>query len=677
MATISSAGIGSGLDVNGIVSQLMTLERQPLTALARSEAGLQAKLSAYGTLKGALSAVQSSISDLKNISKFNTPKASVGDASIMAVSATSIAVEGSYAVEVKQLASAQKLASKAFADITTTVGTGTLSIQVGSGAAQNIAIGVGQSSLAGIRDAINEAKVGVQATLLNDGTGYRLALTAQSTGTANGIKLTISGDGDALDLDDAGLSQLAYDAAGSPGNGKNLTETVAAQDAILKVDGIDNITKASNTVTDVIQGVTLNLQQASAADTSTVVSVTRDSATVKAAAEGFVKAYNDLDKIVKDLTFYNPETRERGALQGDNSVHRLLSQVRSSLTRPLPGLSGAYNLLSQVGIGFDIDGKLALDGTKFQEALDNNFYDIGGLFATQGRAEDSLLRYVSATSNTVAGTYDVRIDALATQGKLTGTGTAALADSVTAGTFDTPFVIDANNDTFSVKVDGVQSATVTLTQNTYTTAAELAAEIQAKINGDSALKDAGIAVAVSFETAADRLVLLSNGYGTTSAVEITVVDTNTATALGWSVGAGIAGTNVAGSINGVAAVGDGRLLTAGTSSPASGLSLEVTGGALGARGTASYSHGHAHQLDKLLDNLLAATGPIASRTEGLNSSVEDINDRREVLERRLIDIEQRFRQQFIALDQLLSQMRATSDYLTQQLSNLPTVGSGG
>ena len=689
MASITSAGIGSGLDINGLINQIMTFESRPLVSLDRKEAGYQARLSAYGSVKGAVSAFQSAMLSLSSPARFQGLRAASADSTIYTASATSAAAPGSYAVEVKQLAQAQKLASKAFTNTTDTVGTGTLTIQFGtwSGgvftanatkASQTVTIGSGNSSLAGIRDAINAAKVGVTAAILNDGTGNRLVLTSGESGAANGLKITVADTSDASNTDDAGLSQLAHDPAGSLGNGKNLTETVAAQNALLKVDGIDNISKSSNTVTDVVQGVTLTLLKQSTANTSTALTVSRDTASVKSAVEGFAKAYNDVNKTIRDLTAYDAKTRQGAILQGDSSVLSILSQVRSQLTTNLAGVSGTYTQLSQIGVAFQTDGSLAVDGTKLQTALDSNFNEIAGLFVNLGRPSDSLVSYVSATGATKPGAYSVNVTQLATRGLLNGTNTAALDDTNDDGTFDTAVAITADNDTFSVKVDGIQAGTITLAQGNYTTTAALAAEIQSKINGDSALKAAGVTVTASFDNAAgagaDRLALTSDRYGSASKVEITAIDTTTATTLGFAAGSGTDGVDVAGSIAGTAATGSGRALTGATGTVTEGLKLEILGGATGDRGSVNYSQGYAYLLDKLAGQILGSNGAITSRTDGLNKSIEDIADRREVLNRRLGETERRLRAQFSALDGLLARLRSTSDSLSRQLASLPTIG---
>lgn len=662
---ISSPGVGSNLDVNSIVSQLMSIERQPLTSLDRKEAGYQARLSAYGTLKGALSSFQSSVRALSDISKFQTVKASSADTTVLGASASIIAVPGTYSVEVTKLAQSQKMVATGQASTTAAIGTGTLSFDFGtiSGGTFNsvtgkytgatytsngagiktVTIDASNNSLAGIRDAINNAKIGVSATIVNDGgaSPYRLALTSTSIGKTNSIKITGG---------DAGLSALlGHDPANDAG--QNLSETATAQNAELKVDGV-SVSKTSNSISDVIQGVTLNLLKTNVG-TPTVITTTRDTASVTSAVNTFVKAYNDINKTLGDLSAYDVATQQAAILQGDSSVSSIRSQLRNTLTSTLAGIGGSYTTLSQIGIAFQKDGTLAVDSTKLQSAIDSNFNDIASLFAATGKASDSLVNYASATANTKPGAYALTVSQLATQGNVVG--------SVAAG-----LIIDGTNDSLSMTVDGV-TATVTLTAGTYTAAA-LATEVQSKINGSSVFSGAGISVAIT--QTGGTMTLTSNRYG--SASNVSVAGIGAASLLGGAP-TGTIGADVVGTINGVTATGSGQYLTAVSGNAAEGLKVLVSGGVLGSRGTVNYSQGYAYKLDKLADSLLSSNGPISSRTDGINQTIKDINNRREVLNRRMATIEKRYRAQFSALDVMIGNMTKTSNFLTQQLANLPKI----
>lgn len=658
---LSSAGIGSNLDVNGIVNQLMSLEQQPILKLSAKEANYQAKLTAYGSVKGALSSFQGSLSALSGSSSFQSTKATPSDSTVLSASSVSTATPGNYSIQVTTLAKSQKLASTGFTNLTDSFGSGTITLEFGtynSGAdtfdlnaakaAKTITIDSAHSSLSGVRDAINAASPGVTASIVNDGVnGYKLVLTSNDTGLANSLRISVV-DSDLNNTDAAGLSRLVYSpvTAGT----KNLTQTQAAVNATLTVDGIA-ISKASNTISDAIQGVTMTLLKDGGVTTS--LSVARDTSAVSASVNKFVKAYNDLNKTLTDLTAYDAKNKQSATLTGDSAVRQIQNQIRNTLNAPIAGSSGAYSGLSQIGVAFAKDGTLAVDATKLQNALSTNATDVAQLFATMGRATDSQISYTSASANTPAGNYSVYVSSLATQG------------IYTAGATVSSLIVGATNNTLSLVVDGFGSGTVTLTQGAAYTGASLAAEMQSKINGDSALSAAGVSVTVTY--ANNRFSIASNRYGSTSNVIVSGVGTTTAATLGISAASGVVGADAAGSIGGSAATGSGQYLTASNE-----LKILVSGGtAPGDRGSVSYSSGYASQLSTLMTGFLANNGILAASTTGIDTSIKDIGRRREVLSRRLVDVEARYRAQFSALDVMIGKMNQTSNYLTQQLANLP------
>jgi flagellar hook-associated protein 2 len=663
---ITAPGAGSTLDVNGIVSQLMAVERRPLDLLAQREADYQAKLSAFGTLKGALSAFQSAMQGLSDPAKFPAVKAGTADDSILNVTANGKgkAVPGSYSVEVQQLAQQQKVRSDGFSSLSSVVGSGTLTIQYGtydSGnntfslnsakAAQTITVDPSNSTLAGVRDAINAANAGVSATIINDGASNRLVLTAKDTGAANSLRITVS-DGDGTNLDSSGLSQLAFDPTATTGSGRNLTQVQAAQDAKLQIDGI-GVSKPSNTITDAIEGLTLNLLKTNTGSPTTL-DVARDSAGVKTSVETFVRAFNSINQTLKDLGGYNSATKKGGILQGDSTALSIQRGIRSALTTAVGQIAGGFTSLSQIGVAFQKDGTLALDSTKLQAAMDSGFDQIGGLFAMRGTSSDSLISYDSASDKTVAGNYALAVTQLATRASLAASQAAGL--TIVAGV----------NDQLDVSVDGV-AASVTLAAGTYGSADSLAAEVQSKLNGAAALTMASVSVVVS--QSAGVLSITSTQYGSNSSVSLN--GGNGATNLMGAAPASTAGVDVAGNINGVAAIGSGQILTAGAAQPAEGLRLAINGGPLGARGTVNFSRGYADQLNKLATNLLATDGIIAGRVDGINTSIKDIDRRQDDFNQRLTAVEARYRAQFSALDTMLSSLNQTSQFLQQQLATLP------
>lgn len=849
---ISAPGLGSNLDVNAIVSQLMAVETRPLSRLATKEAGFQAKLTALGSLKGSLSAFQTALDGLNSMSKFQAMSGTSGDAKIAKISTSSDAAAGSYTVNISQLAKSQALVSQGQATSTATIGTGaatTLNFEFGaieggshistgarlatstaaagipanaltingtvistdstvnsarllaerinlsaaatgvtasaeaaesgslgsfttiggagnysltvggvsiiSGAAagtdaqamdaalasatgslnaagitvtgsavqgdlsftradgSNIVIqesgagasggftatvGIGKTvthtssisltsaaainvggsnpalagltagvqpntysgasfiqnadiasgtvtidssnnTLQGIRDAINKAGLGITASIVSDGSAspHRLILTSTKTGASSSMKISVDGDAAISNL-------LAYDPAGT----QQLKQTGAAQDTLFSVNGVP-MRSDKHEITNAIQGVTLT---AVAAGTTTV-NVSRDTASITSSVNAFVKAYNDVNKTLKDLTAYNPETRQASALTGDSTARAIQTNIRKLLGVNVPGAAGSFTNLSEIGVSFQTDGTLSVDSSKLQKAITDNVDGIGALFATMGRSTDSLVRYKSSSSATKPGNYEVFVTSLATQGKTVGSSPAAL--SISQGV----------NDQMTVVINGV-TASITLTAGSYS-AESLASHLQAVINGNETLSAAGAAVVVKSESGV--LTVTSGTYGASSKVSLSG---NAADALLGNGRTETEGTDVAGTIGGVAALGAGQDLIGATGSATEGLRMTITGGAENSkRGTISFSYGYAQQLSGLLGNYIGSTGPLTERTTGLNNSIKDLGKQREAINQQLQLIEKRYRAQFAALDKMMSSMSQTSNYLAQQLANLP------
>ena len=656
---LASPGIGSGLDVNGIVNQLMALERRPLTSLDNKEIKQQTQLSAFGSLKGAISSFQNSLSALANPTRYAAMTASLGDTTLANVSATSATAKGSHSVEVQTLAQSQKLKSINFVDTNTIVGSGKITIQYGTynggtftinpdKASQSISISPNNSSLVGIRDTINSANAGITASIVNDGTGNRLVIASKDTGLSNALKITTIDD-DANNNNTTGLSQLVYDA--STGGTTNLAETVAANNATLVIDGIP-ISKASNKITDALEGVTLDLLKTNPGSTTTL-NVSLDTGSIEDAVSSFVKAFNDINQTITDLSKYDAAAKQASILTGDSTVRTIQTKIRSAMSDPLTTAGGGLSMLSEIGISFQTDGTLKFDPGKLSNVLSDPTKDISTLFASIGKTTDSQVSYVSSSSETINGNYFLNISQIATQGTAIGSTIAAL--TINSGI----------NDTLDLTIDGVNTSII-LAAGTYT-ANSLAAEIQSKINGESTISSAGIKVTVS--ESAGKLTITSDRYGSASNISInggsskldlfgTPIETS--------------GTDIAGTINGITAIGSGQTLTGAANS--SGLVLKITGGNTGNRGNIDFAHGFAAKLDKLVEEILDSR-LIDNRVDGINSSINDIDSQREALNRRLVDVEKRIRAQFTALDSMIAGMTQTSNFLQQQLPRLPSIGN--
>lgn len=658
---ISAPGIGSGLDVNGIVSQLMAAERQPLASMTKQEAAYTQKLSAFGQLRGALAGFQAALQGLSR-DKFQMLSATSSDTQVLTASATAKATPASYQIEVQQLAQQHKLASAGYASIDDSVGSGKLSIQFGNydsagntftanadKATKTITIDPANSTLAGVRDAINAANAGVTATLVNDGgaAGNRLVLTSADSGAANSLKISVADD-DGNGLDAGGLSALAYDPTAAAGSGKNLGQKADALDALLKIDGIA-VKQSTNTVKNAIDGVTLNLVKANIGETLTL-NVSRDAKAVTGAVEAFVKAYNSAAATLKSLTAFNGPGARNGVLLGDSTARGIQTQMRSLLNTSVDS-GGELTTLSQIGVSFGKDGTLSLDAAKLGSAIDTHFDGIAALFAKAGKTSDSLVSYGTSTDKTQPGTYAVSVSQLATRGSTVGSQAADL--TVTAGV----------NDQLDLTLDG-KAISITLGAATYASADALAAEIQSKIGGA-----AGSSGSVLVSHSGGVLSIVSARYG--SASQAAVTGGNAMDSLLGASPLTSAGVDAAGSINGIPATGNGQTLTGAVGNSSEGLALRIAGGALGARGNIIFSEGYAHQIGRYLETVLGDDGSLKTRTDGLDSNIKRLDQRQEQFEARLVQIEKRYRAQFSALDAMLSSMNSTSNFLTQQLANLP------
>lgn len=374
MPSITSTGVGSGLDVNTIVTSLMALEKRPLTQLQAQAGSLQTRLSAFGTLKSQLAAVGDMAAKLATPASWSTMRVDSGNSAAVSATAAAGAVPARHTVEVSQLAQSQVLASGPFAASTSVVGTGKLMLELGttSGASFTpksgslpvfVTVDAGHNTLAGVRDAINAANAGVTATVVNDASGARLVLRG-ADGAASSVRLTATDD-DGNNTDTAGLSALAYDPAATAGAGCNLTQTQAAQDANFKIDGIA-LTSATNTPSDALEGVTLTLSQVTTAPVSLNVAI--ETMAVRKNVNDFVNAYNGLNALLKQQTQADPSGKATGALQADSTANSVLMQLRDLLHGTVSGL-GSPASLSAAGIELQRDGSLTVNDAKLTPLL--------------------------------------------------------------------------------------------------------------------------------------------------------------------------------------------------------------------------------------------------------------------------------------------------------------------
>ncbi len=690
--SIQSLGIGSGLLTTELVDDLVAAEREAVDLrLDLQQTEFEAEISAFGTVTSAVEILRSATDALKVPSALEGITATSSDPTALTATTSTGAEAGTYSVTINKVAESHSLVSKSYSAITDIIGTGELTFRFGtttfsggnydsfaldtSKNSKTLTIDSSSNTLSTLRTAINNANFGVQASIVNDGTGFRLLLATDDPGLSNSMEILVANDagtglkqfafnstynddvavgaiteGGSLDLsagydfattnanftidvgatvgiavtvtddatqdlgggggtatdsriavqnaldialvgaglaagdvvasidpDDGGLilTTLATGVAETMevtaddgvlglnpnlgvryGTDGSMKQTQAAESAEIVVNGL-TITRDSNQVSEVINGVTLDLKTADAAKTLNL-QMTSDTASIIDKAQTFVDAFNELKVLTDELTVFDLDTGESGLLLGDSTLRSINSRVRNIMNSVVTGIVGSnFRSLSEVGIFTDQNNSflLGLDAAKLTSAIQENPDAIVSLFATNTSATDTLIEVVNTGINSQAGSYAVNLTQLATQGSYNGDTNAAL---------DTNVDIDDDNDTFVVNVNGVTSGTITLTQGNYATGALLAQEIQLRINNDQTISDTGDTVTVSYNAANQRFDFQSSQYGSASSISFSSPDTNTEAELGFGAAVGTVNTglDVKGTINGEAATGSGQLLRA-------------------------------------------------------------------------------------------------------------------
>jgi len=687
MSTITSTGLGSGLQINDIVTAIIDAEKVPAQGLIDRDAKLATQqISAFGSINSALSTFKDSYKDLSKTSSYSAVNISSSDESVLTATAGLGAQTGVFDIEVIEKSQAQSLATAAFASPNDSLGTGTMTIRFGSYATgtfavnadttiKTITIDSSNNTLSTFRDAINEDEDnGITASIINDGSGYRLVMTSDNTGEKFAMEITVSDD-DGDDVDNtSGISRLIYN-----DTNKNVTQSVVAKDAEIVMNGL-TITRDSNEIDSVITGVTLNLLDTKPGE-NIRLNINKDTSTVENQIKGFVENYNILVEQLNSFTKVDSSNGETGVLVGDSTVRSIENQLRGLLNNRLEHLPGSIKSFANLGIFTNRDGTLEINETnsalpKFSEVLKDNIADVADFFTATGTTSDSQVSFVSSNSATQPGTYAVEVSQLATTGTLTG---------LLVNNLD---VSSANeNDTFKVRIDGILSNDILIANKLYASIAELATELQSKINSDATLLDKGVSVIVTED--AGKLKIESSKYGSTSSVAFTEVDTNFLADLGLDVQQGTTGVDVVGKIDGVDAFADGQFLLS-ESGDSKGIKLEVTGGVLGSRGSVSFSEGTTLLMNDLLLSMIdkqisnasgdvnsssvenaPASTLLDSKTDALYKKLEQLDRQDSDLKLKMDKYEARLFKQFNAMDSAVAALNATMGSLTSMLDQLP------
>lgn len=415
--SLSSPGVGSGLDVKAIVDAYVKAEITPLQVRHDKKlSNVNTELSAIGQLKSALSNLQTSLTKLSDLNQFYTMKYSISDPDYIGTNLTPQAIKGTYQIEVQKLAQQQTLASGYIPDLAN-AGSGAITIDFGTynsdktaftvnSAATPVTINIapGNGSLVAIRDAINNSGAGVTAAIVQDNQGSRLTLTSPQTGENYAMKIS------------GGVTALNYD----PTTGVNsMTETINAQNSLVKINGLV-LSQSSNQLKDAISGVTLNLKKA---ELGKIINLTVDDNKdqVTLLINDFMKQYNDSMTFLTNLTGYNSETKQGGVFQGDPQFRNLKLNLNKWATSPFTNNNSNLKTLADLGIITNKQGLLEIKNDKYTKAITNNYKEIGALFAKTASTSDSNIRLNKVSSTVKAGNYDVNLSAFTPGVSMTGT----------------------------------------------------------------------------------------------------------------------------------------------------------------------------------------------------------------------------------------------------------------
>ena len=577
---VNTLGAGSGIDTQALITSLVAIERSaPQGRIDDKRTTTETQISDFGLLNSALSTLQSAAATLGNADSFNSKSASFTDSTaFIPVSLEPEAQAGDYSFSVSQLAQAQSLSSASFTNATDAVGQGTLTFAFGrwdtptpttftedaTSTQQVITIDGTNNTLNGLAQAINDANFGVQASIVNDGSGFRLVLLADS-GLDNQLQITVAESGGSpTNNDSSDLSRFAFNASGF-----QMTQNQVGQDSQFKVNGL-SVTRETNTINDVIAGFEFSLSGEVPENTPVTVSIEEDKSVGEAAVRDFFTAYNTFLEALEPITGFNEETDEFGSLANDSLANSVPGQIRQLLVGTVTGLSSTFNSLTNVGIRTELDGTLSIDEDDFSDALDNNYDLFKNLFIENRESSTDQITVNSVGTNTTEGQYAVVITTTPTKGNLVGadsadnllseiaaqtttsavlTGaavTASLSDFVaTSGSFTAvaatatePLDLTggSSNYDFTITVDGVTSAApISLAATNYANHTALAAGLQTAINNDANISG----VTVTYDT--DHFVFTSPTTGASSSIAFSGLAAN-ATELGISATSGVAGT---------------------------------------------------------------------------------------------------------------------------------------
>ncbi len=758
-------GIISGFNTSEIIDTIMRYEHQRVDLYSMRQTEYTNKLTSWKSVEALLVGFKLQASLLSNESLWYAKSASSSDESVIMVSSSADATPGTYFLSVNQLATHHQVACQGIGSLTQSLGSGTISIQVGSVSPTIITVDSSNNTLSALKDAINDSDAGVTAAVINDGSyhnPYRLVLTAKDPGADSRITVTTSLNGGTspdfstpqFDLaekiswsDEATSNPLLSSSASYTGmvnktytftvggtglqtvgngdievnwtdgtNSGTITVSAADTDIALTGDGADGLVvsfstgdlqagdsfqiqafaptiqnsqdaivqlgssenggspilmySSSNTITDLIEGVTLELRSTSNGEPVEII-ISEDRSQIKSQIREFVNKFNEYQDFVDSQFSYELESNQAGVLLGDVSLMMLHNDLRSTISSIVEGRPDTMKMLSQAGIKFDSNGKLTFDESIFNQKIEDNYNDLVRLFKSSGTTNNALIEYVSSSASTKVSTtgYQVDITQAATRGSFVGT---SITDPSDGG-----LTLDSSNNIIKVTVNGIVSGEIALTQKTYTSGDELAQEIEDAINNDSNLSGIGVDVEWVDNENTGNFVIYTRTYGSNSTVTFDSAPENSAHGiLGFSGGVAATGQDVQGTINGEEATGVGQFLTGNDGNEnTAGLKLLITISpdqlVDGAEGIVYFNKGIAEILDEKISLYIDPhDGTIKGKKDALQNQIDNVAEHIESMEEQLERKRISLYQQFIAMEDALAKLQTQQQFLTAQINNL-------
>lgn len=656
-------GLVTGLDTESIVAGLLDVQQRQISLLESRQAEISLQQTAFKAVEASIVGLQSSLGRLSQVQNnvFDRRTAQVGDESALIVTAGSKAALGTYQVTINSLAQAHQVASNGFSDADAEITQGTLSIQIGNGAATTITVDSTNNTLRGLAETITREVEGVTASVVTDANGEaRLLVGSNETGVDNALTITNN-----LAADNGNAVQPTFD-FNNP--------VQSAQDAVVVLGsgtGAISVKSSTNEVDGLISGVKLNLLQADAGKTISVT-IGRNNEAATEAVQDFIDAYNGLISNIDSSVRYDADSEAAGPLQGVRTVTSIQQKIRASVLDTVPGLKSTINRLSAIGVSVSETGSLSLNSTRLQDVLEGRVEgvtarDVKRLFTLDGTSDSAGVEFVLGSNRTQAPTNPITVHITQAAERGTILGHNALASSIT---------IDSSNESLTVALDGVTTE-LTLAHGTYTRD-ELAAHLETQINSNAEFGSREVNVRLE----SDKIRLTSASYGSSSTVAVT--GGTFLTDLGFNGAETGTGKDVVGHfvVDGKVeqAKGSGRLLIGDSENDTTAdlqlrITLSSTQVGSGHDSQLTLTRGVASRLDQTISQLLdEESGQIKTVNDGFDARIEDIQESIDRQNALFAIQEEKLLQQFAALESLIGELQNTSSFLASQLGALAAPG---